>query len=75
MEIVYSPKTSETEEVMSFIGRIVGNVVGLNNSKELEQHFASNVTNATKSFGIQFPDDYSSKTIRHTDLSISIRSV
>lgn len=77
MEIAYSPKTSETEEIMSFIGRIVGNVVGLNNSKELEQHFVSNVTNGTKTFGFQFPDDYSSRSIRNnlTDLSISIRSV
>lgn len=73
MSVVYSPKSNDTDQIMSYIGLVFNRVEGLDSAQELENYFVTNATNITFA-GIQFPDDYRTKRIKDiTDLSITIR--
>lgn len=72
--MVYSPRSAQTEEIMSFFHLVFKRVDGLENAHALEDYFVTNTTNSTL-VGIEFPDNYATHDIPKniSDLSITIR--
>ncbi|XP_063925793.1 phospholipid-transporting ATPase ABCA3-like isoform X3 [Zophobas morio] len=73
ISLVYSPATNTAlRRSMGILQEVFGNIIGYNNSEQLEAHFVT--TNATLTFaGIQFADSLANKQVLPDNLEVSIR--
>lgn len=73
MEVLYSPKSTQIDQIMTLFSRLFQNVTGLKNVDTLEKYYRFNATGKTFA-AVQFPDDYARKNISAMKtLTIAVR--